>query len=101
MGLVERDFLIQAMRGIRNCAFAVFFQLTSTSGIGFAENNPCQTTQPVSTLGAASTAQGTIVYDPNQGLCWLADAPLAQSAARHLRARDPESMASGVSIPAI
>ncbi len=75
--LDERDFLIQVMRGIRHCAFAIFFLLTSTRVIGFAQNNPCQTTQMVSTLGSASTTPATIVYDPNQGLCWLADANLA------------------------
>jgi|SRR5271157_1048941 len=65
------------MRRIRNRALAFFFVLASTGGIAFAQNNPCQTTQPVSTLGSVPAVQGTIVYDPNQGLCWLANANLA------------------------
>jgi len=63
----------------RGCAFAILSLLTSSGGIAFAQNNPCQTAQPVSTLGAAPLAQATIVYDPNQGLCWLANANLSGS----------------------
>lgn len=60
-----------------NCTFASFLLLASTGGIAFAQNNPCQTTQPVSTLGSVSAGLVTIVYDPNQGVCWLANANLA------------------------
>ena len=57
--------------------FAVLaFILVSAGGAALAQNNPCQTTQPVSTLGSAPTAQAAIVYDPNQGVCWLANANL-------------------------
>ncbi|MBV8731087.1 MAG: hypothetical protein JO336_14870 [Acidobacteriia bacterium] len=51
--------------------------LTSIAQIAVAQNNPCQTTQAVSTLGSAPVAQATIVYDPNQSVCWLANANLA------------------------
>lgn len=51
--------------------------LLAASGSAFAQVNPCQATQPVSTLGATPVAQAAIVYDPNQGVCWLANANLA------------------------
>lgn len=43
----------------------------------FAQTTPCRTTQLVSTLGSTPVANATIVYDPNQSVCWLADADLA------------------------
>src|SRR5579872_6175181 len=58
-------------------ARATLLVLTVTGGMVCAQNNPCQTSQPVSTLGSAPVAQATIVYDPNQGVCWLANANLA------------------------
>src|SRR5579862_7814011 len=58
-------------------AVAFLFLLTSAGGVVFAQDNPCQTAQPVSTLGSAPVPQATIVYDPNQGGCWLANANLA------------------------
>ncbi len=63
--------------GRPNCTFAGFLSLIATCGTAFAQNNPCHTTQPVSTLGAVADPQATIVYDPNQGVCWLANANLA------------------------
>jgi len=42
-----------------------------------AQTNPCRTAQSVSTLGSTSVAQAPIVYDPNQSVCWLANADLA------------------------
>jgi uncharacterized protein (TIGR03437 family) len=51
--------------------------LASTGGIAPAQNNPCHTSQAVSTLGSAATAQAAIVYDPNQNVCWLSNANLA------------------------
>src|SRR5579883_1166518 len=56
--------------------FAAFI-LFAASGSAFAQAPPCQTTQQVSTLGATPVAQAPIVYDPNQGVCWLANANLA------------------------
>ena len=67
-----------------DCAAAFLFLLTSSGGSAFAQNNPCQTTQPVSTLGSAPVAQATIVYDPNQGVCWLANANLAGNPATQM-----------------
>ena len=107
------------MRQECSYAFAILLAL-AWSGPIFAQNNPCQTTQPVSTLGSAPVAEATmlagcplgpahsslaetkapteprprgsgaflrgttnlaisstIVYDPNQGVCWLANANLA------------------------
>src|SRR5271165_5184795 len=64
-----------------DCAVAFVWVLTATQGIALAQSNPCQTTQPVSTLGSAPLPQATIVYDPNQGVCWLANANLAANAA--------------------
>ena len=46
----------------------------------FGQNNPCQTTQPVSILGSPPLPQAPIVYDPNQSVCWLANANLAANA---------------------
>lgn len=65
------------MQRNRWCARATLLVLTVTGGTVCAQNNPCQTSQPVSTLGSAPVAQATIVYDPNQGVCWLANANLA------------------------
>ena len=42
--------------------------LTCCAGLAVAQSNPCQ------------PAQAAIVYDPNQGLCWLANANLAGDA---------------------
>jgi uncharacterized protein (TIGR03437 family) len=69
------------LRELFDWAAALVFVLTAACGIAFAQSNPCQTTQPVSTLGSAPVAQATIVYDPNQGVCWLANANLAANAA--------------------
>jgi uncharacterized protein (TIGR03437 family) len=41
------------------------------------QSNPCRTAQPVSTLGSTPVPQAPIVYDPNQNVCWLANANLA------------------------
>ena len=57
-------------------AFAIFL-FTFMGEISLAQNNPCQSAQPVATLGTAAAVQPAIVYDPNQGVCWLADANLA------------------------
>jgi hypothetical protein len=57
-------------------AVAFFFLLTSTCRVTFAQN-PCQTTQPVTTLGSLAVADATIICDSNQGVCWLANANLA------------------------
>src|SRR5579871_217931 len=54
--------------------------LLIASGFAFAQNNACQTTQPVSTLGSSPVANAPIVYDPNQSVCWLANANLAGDA---------------------
>ena len=51
--------------------------LACTAAPAFAQANPCRTTQPVSTLGSTPVPQATIVYDPNQSVCWLANADLA------------------------
>jgi hypothetical protein len=68
--------LMQRRRG----AFAILLLPALSSGFAFAQNNACQTTQPVSILGSTPVAQATIIYDPNQGVCWLANANLAASA---------------------
>jgi len=60
---------------------ALLLLAASTAGVASAQSNPCQTTQPVSTLGSAPVAQATIVYDPNQSVCWLANANLAANPA--------------------
>ncbi len=65
------------MRRNRCCAFAIMILAAAAAVIAFAQNNPCQTTQPVFTLGSAPVPQAAIVYDPNQGVCWLANANLA------------------------
>ena len=55
-------------------------------GIERASGNPCQSTPTGSapaaldTHGLALVERGTIVYDANQQVCWLADANLAGSA---------------------
>src|ERR1700722_17307190 len=64
----------------RRGAFAILLLAALSSGFAFAQNNACQTTQPVSILGSTPVAQATIIYDPNQGVCWLANANLAASA---------------------
>lgn len=56
---------------------AGFLLLICTAAVSFAQTNPCRTTQPVSTLGSTPVPQATIVYDPNQSVCWLANADLA------------------------
>ncbi len=67
------------MYGQRGCTLAILF-LSSTGAVALGQTNPCQTTQPVSTLGSTPTPQATIVYDPNQNVCWLANANLAADA---------------------
>jgi len=54
---------------------------SSAAGVASAQSNPCQTTQPLSILGSTPVAQATIVYDPNQSVCWLANANLAANPA--------------------
>jgi uncharacterized protein (TIGR03437 family) len=51
--------------------------LACTAAVTLAQTNPCRTTQPVSTLGSPPVPQAAIVYDPNQNVCWLANADLA------------------------
>src|SRR5579862_4128137 len=51
--------------------------LACAAPASFAQTNPCRTSQPVATLGSSPVAQATVVYDPNQNVCWLADADLA------------------------
>jgi uncharacterized protein (TIGR03437 family) len=51
--------------------------LASTAEVALAQTNPCRTAQPVSTLGSPPVPQAAIVYDPNQSVCWLANADLA------------------------
>ncbi len=51
--------------------------LTCGATAALAQTNPCRTTQPVSTLGSPPVPQAPIVYDPNQNVCWLANADLA------------------------
>jgi len=43
----------------------------------WAQSSPCRTSQPVSILGSTPVPQAQIVYDPNQSVCWLANADLA------------------------
>jgi uncharacterized protein (TIGR03437 family) len=64
------------MHRTRAWALATTLLAASTGGIAFAQTNPCQTTQPVATLGSTPGAQAAIVYDPNQNVCWLANANL-------------------------
>ena len=56
---------------------ACFLLLTCAATRALAQTNPCRTTQPVSTLGSPPVPQAPIVYDPNQSVCWLANADLA------------------------
>jgi uncharacterized protein (TIGR03437 family) len=58
-------------------ATACLLLLTCAGTRALAQTNPCRTTQPVSTLGATPVPQAPIVYDPNQSVCWLANADLA------------------------
>ena len=51
-----------------------------STAMGWAQKSPCQTTMAVSTLGQTPVVGAPIVYDPNQNVCWLADADLAGSA---------------------
>lgn len=59
------------------CLFLVISAAATVSG----QTNPCRTTQPVSILGSTPVLQAQIVYDANQGVCWLANADLAGDAA--------------------
>jgi len=64
---------------------AFVFALSAARGIALAQSNPCQINQPISTLRSAPATQlpivqATIIYDPNQGVCWLANANLAANA---------------------
>jgi uncharacterized protein (TIGR03437 family) len=61
----------------QNRILSLLLVLVSARGVVSAQNNPCKTTEAVSTLGSATVPQATIVYDPNQGICWLADANLS------------------------
>jgi uncharacterized protein (TIGR03437 family) len=56
---------------------ACLLLLTFTAATALAQTNPCRTDQPVSTLGSPPVPRAPIVYDPNQGVCWLANADLA------------------------
>ena len=56
---------------------ACLLLLTCAATRALAQTNPCRTTQPVSTLGSTPVPQAPIVYDPNQSVCWLANADLA------------------------
>ena len=56
---------------------ACFFVLTCAATGALAQPNPCRTTQPVSTLGSPPVPQAPIIHDPNQSVCWLANADLA------------------------
>ena len=56
---------------------ACLLVLACTAAPAFGQTNPCRTTQPVSTLGSTPVPQAPIVYDPNQSVCWLANADLA------------------------
>ncbi|HEY4361077.1 MAG TPA: hypothetical protein VGN17_08915 [Bryobacteraceae bacterium] len=58
-------------------AAACFLLLACTAASALAQTNPCRTAQLVSTLGSTPVAQAPIVYDPNQGVCWLANLDLA------------------------
>ena len=59
------------------CDAACLLLLTSTAATALAQTNPCDTARPVSILGSTTTPQAQIVYDPNQSVCWLANADLA------------------------
>jgi uncharacterized protein (TIGR03437 family) len=59
----------------RISACVLLFTFAATRSL--AQTNPCRTTQPVSTLGSPTVPQAPIVYDPNQSVCWLANADLA------------------------
>src|SRR5450755_1730517 len=61
----------------QNRILSLLLVLVSARGVVSAQNNPCKTTEAVSTVGSATVPQATIVYDPNQGICWLADANLS------------------------
>ena len=63
------------MNPCRTAACLLLLACAMTSA--FAQANPCRTTQPVSTLGSTPVPQAAIVYDPNQNVCWLANADLA------------------------
>ena len=56
---------------------ACLLLLTCAATRALAQTNPCRTAQPVSILGSPPMAQAPIVYDPNQNVCWLANADLA------------------------
>ena len=71
----------EASAGRRNYGLAVFLWLIATGGIAFAQSNPCHSSQPISILGSQTVAQAPIVFDPNQNVCWLANANLAADAA--------------------
>jgi uncharacterized protein (TIGR03437 family) len=53
------------------------FLLTCIGTPAFAQTNPCRTALPVSTLGSPPVPQAPIIFDPNQSVCWLANADLA------------------------
>jgi len=59
----------------RTAAFLLLLTFTATHAL--AQSNPCRTTQSASTLGSTPVPQAPIVYDPNQSVCWLANANLA------------------------
>ena len=56
-----------------------YFVGNRSSGSG-PSPNPCQTSALVSTLGGALASEAAIVYDPNQNVCWMANANLGADA---------------------
>jgi len=59
----------------RTAACILLLTWAATHALG--QTSPCRTTQPVATLGSTPVPQAPIVYDPNQSVCWLANANLA------------------------
>ena len=59
----------------RTAACILLLTWAATHALG--QTSPCRTTQPVATLGSTPVPQAPIVYDPNQNVCWLANANLA------------------------
>ncbi len=59
----------------RDIAYVLILTLTTATIL--AQTNPCRTAEPVSVLGSTVVPQAQIVYDPNQSVCWLANANLA------------------------
>ena len=59
----------------RTAAFLLLLTCTATCALD--QTNPCRTTLAVSTLGSTPVPQAPVVHDPNQEVCWLANADLA------------------------